>query len=816
MPGLLFPQIRSWWLLCSAAVITIGIVAASQLFTDRIGRLLDIQAAELLAADLVIDSSLPLPAYIRQSAEDAGLVSAQVIELRSAVFIDDAPQLVELKAVSDRYPLRGKLEKARDMGATAQPVERGPQPGEAWVDNKLAAQVGAALELGYSRIPVTWLLAYEPDRGGSLFNLAPRVMIHLDDLDATGLLVPGSRARYKLLLAGPPDAVSGFAEQIEPRLTESQRIQSLNNARPEMRRALERTETFFSLSIIMTLVIAMVAIAITARYSATREATKVSVMRSFGISSRRLARYFLAQIFKVWLWALIPGLLLGLAAQYPLQWALGFWFGSSLPAATLEPFVLAAIVGLVSLVGFCIPPLLRVIDSPPMRVLRDMNLGGADRRSWLIIVPSLATLLLVLVLIVPQLNMALLLFAVILVIALVVPAVLRLLIALYARFGRGRFWLKFYLLSRLNSPGRNAWFVMSGFSLTLLAVLLISQVKDRLIGDWEASLPEDIPNYFMINIATADVERLSAFLRDKGIESSNPYAMVRARLQRLNGVDVKNVEFPSDRGEWLRTHTFNISYTSELPEDNQIIAGEWIGQQTSGDEFSVEADIAKDMGLEPGDRLTFAVGADEFTGRVSSIRSVVWENFKPNFFVLGSRAQLADKPQTWLLSARIEDEQKQWLKPLIRQFPSVTLLDISEVISRVKAIIERASIALQFFFGFAIVAAFIVLVSALNTANPDRQREIALLVALGANRGQKVSSQAWEFILMGTLVGVFAALFATLVANLVAIVFFDLEFVLQPLMWVISLLVAVMSITVFGLALIYRGFEVSPMKLLRS
>jgi putative ABC transport system permease protein len=451
-----------------------------------------------------------------------------------------------------------------------------------------------------------------------------------------------------------------------------------------------------------------------------------------------------------------------------------------------------------------------------MRVLRDMQHGLADRRSWLIIVPSLLTLQLVLMLIVPELNLAVILFAVIVLVAIIVPFILRLFLYLYARVGKDRFWLKFYVLSRINSPNRNALFVMSGFSLTLLSVLLIAQVKDRLIGDWEASLPGDIPNYFLVNIPTAEVSRLVQFLEDHGIEASSPYALVRARLKQINGVEVKEVEFPTERADRLRNHTFNISYSSVLPADNAVVEGNWIGLREDGDEFSIEAGMAKDMGIQLGDRLAFSVGSETFISEVSSIRSVVWENFRPNFYVLGTAQQLAKMPQTWLMSARLDANKKQWLKPLIGQFPSVTLLDISEVMQRIKGIIDRASIALQFFFGFAILAAFLVLMSALNTANPDRQREIALLVTLGASRRHKLASQAWEFVLMGSLVGIFAAFFASLVANLMAIFFFDLDFLLQPEMWLFSLVSAIFFITFFGLLLIYRGFEVSPMKLLRS
>ncbi len=812
----LLPQIHSWWLLWLAAVITMTIVAASQLFTDRIGQLLDQQASELLAADMLVTSSEKLPASFTTLTEEYQLSTAQTVELRSAIFIGDSPQLVEVKAVSSGYPLRGSLELKRDLLSEPRITRSIPERGEIWIDNKLKSELNKSVALGHSNLSANWLLSYEPDRGGSLFNLAPRIMMNLEDLADTGLLTEGSRAKYKLLVAGEAKSLQAFKKALESRLEDGQKLQSLDNARPEMRNALQRTKKFFSMSITMTLVIAMVAIAITARYAASQESTKVSVMRTFGISSRRLIYYYAWQITKIWLIATPVGLLIGLMAQYPLQWALGFWFSSSLPDPTWQPFALSALVGLVSLLGFSLPPLLNVVDTPPMQVLRQLTPRSSGVKALLFSSISMITLYLVLLLIVPDFKMASLLYLLIIVIGLFIPAVLRLFLYLYSKVGQQRFWLKSYALTRLLSYNRNAIFVMSGFSLTLLSVLLISLVKDQLIHEWETQLPEDKPNYFLVNIPTTDVDGLTKFLKKNGISSSGAYALVRARLKSINQQDIKEVKFASERGQHLSNHVFNISYSQVLPADNEIVSGDWLGQKADGKEFSVEQGMAESMGLNLGDTLKFTVAGELFEGQISSIRSVVWENFRPNFFIIGTQKVLADKPQTWLMSALIKSDQKPYLKTLVQTFPSVTLLDISEVMYRIKGIINRASLALQFFFMFAILAAVIVLLSALNTANKDRQMEIALLQSLGATNRDKLFSQVFEFVLMGAVVGFFAALFSVLTGYIVGAYLFDLSFVFKPEIWLYSISLAVVSITVLGTLFIYRSFNISPMSLLRS
>ncbi|MCK4707337.1 MAG: hypothetical protein KAU21_01880, partial [Gammaproteobacteria bacterium] len=571
----LIPRIHAWWLLWLSVVITISIVAASQLFTQRISLLLDRQAAELLAADLLISSSETLPADYQKLAEQYGLQTATTVSLRTAIFIDDEPQLIELKAVSASYPLRGTLERQSSLLGESIKSELGPQTGEVWVDSKIAAQLHKDIELGLQSLSANWIISYEPDRGGSLFNMAPRIMMRVENLNSTGLLVPGSRAKYHLLVAGEPQAVNQFEAVIKPRLVEGQRLQSLDNARPEMRNALDKTRKFFALSIVLTLVIAMIATAIIAKYSASRESIKVAVMRTFGIPGKRLISHYVIQLLKVWLWSLPVGLLLGYVAQFPLQWTLGLWFGVRLPETGSEPYLVASLIGFISLIGFSLPHLLNVLDTPPMQVFRQINQSLSRKKSLVLLFSSLITLFMVLMLIVSDFQMAGLLFVGVISFSAFIPFVLKLILKLLTGLNSKHFWVNGYVLSRLLNGQRNALFVMSGFSLTLLSVLLISQVKDQLMQDWEMQLPQDKPNYFLVNIPTKEAQALTQFLQAENVSTSNAYALVRTRLNAINGQDVKSIQFESERSNHFKNHVFNMSFSDEVPADNAIIEGRW-------------------------------------------------------------------------------------------------------------------------------------------------------------------------------------------------------------------------------------------------
>ncbi|MCP4333045.1 MAG: hypothetical protein GY785_10355 [Gammaproteobacteria bacterium] len=809
--------IHAYWLMFIATTITVCIVTSSQLITDRIGLLLDRQASELLAADMVLVSSNAFSDDYREQARNHGLRFSQSASLRSAIFVGDSPRLVELKAVDGAYPLRGKLETAREITASRTVATDIPERGEVWVDSKLASLIGMPLQLGKKSFAASRLLTFEPDRGGAIFNLAPRVLMNLDDLAATGLVVPGSRVRHRLMFAGEAADVSRFKIWLIINLQPGEEIQDLENARPEMRRALERTRKFFAFAIVLTLVIAMAAVAITARYTATQEAPKVAMLRAFGVSQLSLLKYYLRQLGTLWIAATIVGMGVGWLTQFPLQWALDGWFGKTLPQVnSLQPYLSAALVGLLALAGFSLPYLVNATATPPMQVLRT----AFNRRSWLrgllISGSAVAAVFIVLMILMQNSILAVATLALVLACALVLPLILGWMVRALLLSSQRRFWLRQYLLSRLRATSRGAIYVMSGFSLVLIAILLIAVVKDELIGEWEAQLPDDIPNYFLINIRSDEVREIEAFLRQRDIEISTPYTLVRARMVQINTVDVNKINFTDPRGAHAVTHTFNMTHAAELPEQNQIVAGTWLSDSDDQAQLSIEQGLAQKLDIEVGDQLTMSVGSQRLHARVTSVRSVLWENFKPNFYLIANPELIESFPQTWLLSALIEEVNKADLKLLLQRYPSVTLLDISELMARVRAIVERASVALQFFFLFALVSAGIVLLAAIQTGKHEREVESSLLRALSANTGQLYRVHVLEYTLMGCLIGFFSASLASLAGWAISEYFFNIEFHLSINVWLYSLASACLVLTLAGTLVSRRVYNVSPMKVLRS
>jgi putative ABC transport system permease protein len=619
------------------------------------------------------------------------------------------------------------------------------------------------------------------------------------------------------LFAGAQEQVAKLGAWLKPRLSEAERIQNLENARPEMRQALERTRKFFALSIVLTLVIAMVAIAITARYTASREAPKVAMLRAFGISQSRLYRFYAWQLGKIWVIATLIGIATGWFSQFPLQWALDGWFGKTLPQVfTMRPYLTAAVVGFISLIGFSLPYLVNVIATPPMQVFRHISDPRSLRRKLMVSGVAIASVFLVLVVLMQNSILAIVTLAIVLLVALLLPLIFHLMINLLLSTTLSRFWIRQYLLSRLKTSARGAIFVMSGFSLALLAILLIVVVKNELLDSWQTQLPDDIPNYFLINIPTQQVDGIKQFLDDREVSSSAAYPLVRARMTHINGQAVDTIEFDDPRAHHMAQHTFNMSYAEDLPNDNAVVEGEWIDSSRTRAQFSVEQGLANTLQIDLGDTLSFTVGSELVEAPVTSIRSVLWENFRPNFYIIANHQLIEDLPQTWLLSALIEDAQKPDLKQLLTRFPSLTLLDITELMARMRGIVDRASIALEFFFIFAVASAFIVLLAAIQTGKRERQMESSLLRAMSAKTSQLYRINVLEFTLMGSLIGLFSALFASLSAWFISDYFFDINYQFSPALWVYSLVAAGLILTIAGTLVSRKVYNTSPMKILRS
>lgn len=745
--------------LAVALAVAVASVSAVGFFTDRVRKAMEHQAGELLAADLVLESGRPLDAAWPELARELGLRTAQTVSFRSVVLAGDRIQLAEVKAVDRAYPLRGELRIAEQSFGPDRPVEGAPEPGQAWAEPRLLQELGVEsgghVRLGESELRLDGVVAFEPDRGGAVFSIGPRLMINIGDLPATGLLRTGSLATYRLLVAGPAERVSAFANRLRGRLAEDQRLLGVRDTRPELNSAMERAERFLGLAALVSVLLAGVAVATASRRYARRHLDGSAVLRCLGASQRFVASAHLLKLIGLGIFGSAAGVGLGYLAQELLSRVAGELFASDLPLPSALPVLQGMLTGLVTLAGFGLAPVLALRNVPPVHVLRREPVPVAPR-ALSMYGTAVGSLFLLTLWQVGEWKLTALVFGG----AMGTLAVMALtawgLVLLLRRFRGGAVAWRFGLANVARRRGTSVAQVVA-FGLGIMVLLLLSLIRGELLAGWQESLPVDAPNHFLINVLPDQVEPLRAFLTERGQSAVEILPMVRARLAAINGQPVSAADYESPRAKRLVRRTFNLSWSEELPQANSMVEGAWWRSDSSTGQWSVAAGLAQTLGIEVGDRLEFRIAGEPIAGTVVNLRKVDWDSFRVNFFVLGAPGMLEGFAPTYITSFYVPPGRRSMLPDLVERFPNMTVIDVDAVMQRVRAIIDRVVLAVEFVFMFTLAAGLTVLYATIQSTHDERLQEAAILRTLGARNRQIASALAAEFVTLGLLSGVLAA-----------------------------------------------------------
>ncbi|WP_434516378.1 ABC transporter permease [Dechloromonas sp. ARDL1] len=772
-------------LLFAALVVAVAAVTAVGFFGDRVRQGLQREAQQMMGGDLVVTSDHPLPERYRDEARRHRLQLAETLVFPSMVMAGGQAQLADIKAVTSSYPLRGSLGRILHGEESSRETRQGPEAGTVWLDERLASaldvRAGDLLRLGSATLPVAAILTREPDRGVNFFSLAPRLMMHLDDIGTTGLVQFGARIRYTLMLAGDERDVAAYREWLDGQLARGERVEDAGNARPEIRSILDRSERFLGLATLLTVILSAVAVALAARRYMQRHLDACAVMRCLGMMQARLLGLH-ATLF-LWL-SLLAGLLgsaLGFAAHFMLMKWLHDVLALDLPAAGWLPLVAGFGVSGVLLFGFALPPLLQLARVPTLRVLRREL--GAPRASLLGgYLFGLFLLAALIVWVAGNLRLGLVAVAGFSGALVVFWAIARLFIAMVSRGrgGAGFGWRQG--LASLGRHASSAAIQVVALSIGLMAMLLLTVIRGDLLAAWQGSMPADAPNRFIINIQPEQREALASELRRFGI-GSELLPMVRARLVRIAGQTVSSASYPDDeRAQRLIEREFNLSWRADLPDGNRIVVGEWFRPDENGQGLaSVEEGLAKTLGIRMGDELVFVVAGVEKTLRVSSLRKLSWDSMRVNFFVLAPPGVIEDAPASYITSFHLPPERTAAAADLVKRFPNLTLIDVDAALRQLQSVIGQVARAIQFVFVFALLAGGIVLYAAMLTAFDERRYELAVMRALGAQRQQLVQAMRVELAIIGALAGLFAAVGAMVLGAVVGRQAFQLD--LAPNLW---------------------------------
>lgn len=756
------------------AALTLAVLATT-LLTQSIGQIQVAarqQAGQLLGGDLLLNSSQPLDPRFSEQAQQAGLRQTPVVSFTSMLQAGDPNdinqmrfQLVNVKAVTSGYPLRGQLTVSSTTGTL--PPGQAPQPGQIWLEpslfDTLQVQIGQTLSVGDGKLTVVGRIERDPNRELGLGGFAPTVILNQADIPKLNVIAAGSRIDYRLLLAGPPEAVWHFQTQ-QQTLPAGVKLRDAESGNRRLLEPLKRLDQFTQLANVITLLLCGLAIAYTANRLAQRLTPNLALLRSLGASKRTLWATLLLNLLLLWILASLLGALLGGLASWGLLGLLrqllpALELSFSVPVLLRQSLPAGLWTAALTLLAFSLPALMQLLGTPPIRILRQ---DGALIQSQQSILSRLGQG--------AQRGLPTLLLMFVLLVILGLPAqtatvavVAVLLAALIAWLGLTAFLNTLGQLrqrtlgnldtgSLLRTPARSAvqlWSLALGLS--LMAALWL--IRGDLLQRWQNELPTGTANQFAFGLPPDQRDAFAQTLKAKQWPASDLFPMVKARMSALNGQP-----FPARlQQDFLIQRELNLSMASRLPDNNVITEGRPFARPY---ELSVEHETAQRLGLKLGDRLTVNLPTGPLTANIVNIRQVKWDSFTPNFFFIYSPGSLDPDSGSYLTSFYVPSQDRQALAQVVHQFPTTLLIDIQAILDEVRRMLQLIGQALGLLGWLSALAGVLVLIATLDASLDQKRREAAILRTLGLSQRALRLRLLQQLFVLGASAGFLAAILA--------------------------------------------------------
>ncbi len=805
-------------ILILALIIAVTSSTAIALFSDRLQRTMTNQTAEFLAADLVIASPAPIPAEWLARATQLDLAQARTAEFSSVLIEHDELLLAGVKAVSAAYPLRGFLKTSTADYSTETITHNGPEQGTAWVEKRilpaLKLKLGDLLTVGEKQLTITNIITYEPDKKGDFYSFSPRVMINEADLETTGIVQPGSHVHYFFQFTGEAKALAEFKQWLKPQLNPSQRLMDIHEDRPELGSALERAERYLGLSSIVVILISGVAIAMATRRYTERHFNATALLRCLGCKQNEILWLYSSQFVVLGLVASAIGCLLGWFAQE----ALFHLLRGLLPQHVASPGLLAVffgfIIGMAVLLGFALPPLLRLKQVSPLRVLR-RELEPLPSSAWLIYGLSIGIIGILIWKYTDDIKMTATLLGVGLMTLLALGLLVYGLLSLASRWLPSMSLTWRFGLQGLLRNSRASVSQILAFSITLVAMVLSFTVRTDLIDNWQKQLPDNAPNHFALNIFPGQQVAFQQELQQQHINGSRFYPVIKGRLVEINHTPVQQIVSKDSQGENATHRELSLTWTKELPEENKIVAGLWWSNHQTG-LVSVEQKLADSLKIKLGDLLTFTVGSQQINATVASIRELRWDTMKPNFYMIFSPGTLDAYPSTFITSFYLPETQKNVLNTLVKKYPGTTILEVDLILRQFKTILTQLTEAINYLLYFALMAGFTVLFAAVYATLDSRIYEGALMRTLGANRSLLRKTHIIEFSTLGLISGLLAVVISEAIIYALYTQVMAMEYHPSLHLWVVIPVIGALFVGMAGCWGVRQVLNKSPLRVLRE
>ncbi|MFT4994102.1 MAG: putative ABC transport system permease protein [Paraglaciecola sp.] len=816
-----------------AIILSVASVLSLSLFSERLQTALTAKTAEFIAADRVLDSRQPVDGSWIEQAQSMGLQTAYQASARSMAFANEKMTLVDLRAASQGYPLKGVLKIADEPFGESQSIQALPQEGQAWIESRLfqtlALSIGSSIELGDKNFVVSKVLSEVPDAGFSVFGGDPKVLIRNEELAATNITGPGSRVNYSYFFTGTNRQLADYYGWLEPRLDrEIHGWMSVEDDDSPLGRSVARAEQYFLLASLLAIVLAAVSIAVAAQRYSQRHYDPVAIMKTLGASKGMVQQIYLLQILFITGLGIVLGTALGFALQQVVVWALAGRVEVSLDVWHWRPLFIAIFTGTVCAVLFSLYPLLKLFSISPLRVLR-RDLGATLSSRIIQFAASGGAIFLLMWAYSQNLWLSAILFVSGILLVLGLLVVTYGLIWLGRRLGQGKMGAWQLAWARIHRRAMDNSVQLISFAITIMLLLIVLVMRNDMVKQWQEQLPAGTPNYFLVNISQGQVPELQEhFALNKAVVEEF-FPVVRGRFVAINdekirtAVSKENQEEQSTGRDGLGREA-NLTWGTTLAKENKIVAGQWFDQlpdKAPIDEggfygVSVEARIAERLNIMLGDKLTFNIGSEVVNVRVSSLREVNWQTMQPNFFFVIDPQAMENFVPTYLSSFYLPTGRKAEITQLMKPFANVTLFDVDARITQLRNIIEQVSVAVEFILFLVLAAGSLVLIAQVQASMDERQQELAILRTLGAKGRLIRASVLFEFVIIGLVSGAMAALSNELSLYLLQTQVFQMQASLHWEYWLLAPLVGAGVVGLLGILACWRLLRLNTSHLLRQ
>lgn len=806
-------------LFCIAVTIACAVTFSISLLSDRLEQLFEQQSKEVLAADLALTSTTPLSPDQKSIVANANIESARTLVFQTMANANNEFMLASVKAASNEYPLRGQLQISTSPFGQTMASDTGPAPGEVWVESRVLHQlnltVGDEVTIGERSLPISRVLIFEPDRGGSFYSFTPRIMMNWQDIESTEVVQLGSRVRYGYLFSGDDTKLNSLRKQLSDTLRSNQKFTSIDEASQTLATTLQRAYRFLHITALIAILLGAVATTLVS-YQYTQDMTyQYAVLRCLGLHSNKLALAVLFPFVLFTFLAIVCGLAIGAAAHEFILSGLADLVPEKLPSATVGPYIVSVLTTLIIVSSFSLPFLYKLLRTSPKLLL--LKSESDQQNSWLPLISAGVGIFLLVQLGVSDWYMSASILAGLIVFTLLVYIFIKFLFNVFVRFNQNRNAHAKLAARMLWANKRMANIQVIAIGVTIFCLALIYTLRDDMLSAWQSKVPADAPNFFVINLFERDKDRFETELEQLGLSSSALYPIVRGRLSTINNRPVREVvSKESRRGDNILNRDLALTSADSLPADNAIIKGEWhqTPKSHSGKAISIESELAAKLGLTLGDELEFTVDTATVTGTISSIRTVEWESFTPNFYMIFAPGDLNQLPTTYIGSFRLSQNQRPLISDLIKKFPSATFFDVDFLLTRIQGISRQISFAIEIILYFSLAASLIVFIAIELILHHNRVYSTAVYKAVGATTSLIKRIFRAQFIIVGLTAGLFAYLLNILIGFVLTQFVIESEFIFNYKTVILCLLLTPALILVSGLFSVHKTQSTSAKKLL--